>query len=749
MKISLRKNSVSTMLLLKSMPVLLFCLFFSSALIVAGYLRHSERLIAENTRLHAQRVADVIDAEIASAAQTLINQEKTWSSELRTPQDLEKYLDAVVLSNSGFVTFGVITEKGYERQIGDSEFTPSYIQTLEFVRNQDPPIRTTGITSSYGMAMDIWFEFSLKMEGQKKTTIRALYRLKDYMNVVEQIVTTYPETIIVLKLDGANNQRFSVNRLQSDFAEAKSLELNPTRGFETIDLLGASHYVFTRGLKKIQADLIYAPLKSEIDGLRLFTIISFLGLNVIGIGFAGFLIARSGRVQKEFLVSAADNLKKIGFGEEQPIFPYSDTVEYQSFTDAVTELIRLQSEGKVQTEVINKAIFELFACNDSHAALMKCVELICTQCQAETAWFEPFVADQEFYRQEKQRNRKIKGWLWKNHRISDFNLDEVQEIHAGCIERNIVHYTIKANLEVIGTLKAYYTNNVEDRIRLMLDSLISILEKTLARHDAIKKGVLRSTEFDVADTIRKSALSSVGDNSDSRIAQYHKPAERLGGDWFYIIPDKAKDSCYLMMGRVSGQGILQGLLTAGVKGGLDVLDNLIRFSDTDPFKSPEDVIPVIQRAVNSMNKVTESLVTCFVMHVDFVTGAVSVASNGQALPLIVRPNASKSSHVFSVDYESKSEIKNGIQICKTVMQKGDYIVAFSDGLSNSRGFKSEIFERFMVRSLESRQAYHSASELVDDLRNIYNYYTSNKSQNDDVCFIAIKVDEAQSLKKAS
>ncbi len=509
-------------------------------------------MIAENTRLHAQRIADALDVEIASAAQTLINQENNWKTEIRTPQDLEKYTAAIVGSNPGFVTFGVLTEKGFERQIGESDFTPSYIQDLEFIKNQNPPVRTTGITSSYGIAMDIWFEFNLPSESENKTTIRALYRLKDYMNIVQQIVSSYPETII---------------------------------------------------------------------------------------------------------------------------------------------------------------------------------------------GFEPFVADQEFYRQVKQRDLVVKGWQWKNHRISEFNLNEVQDIQASYPDRYVISYTIKANLEVIGTLKAYYTNGAEDLTRLMLDSLISILEKTLARHDAIRKGVLLSTEIDVADTIRKSVLSSARQRSDSRIAQYFKPAERLGGDWFYTIPHEARDCCYFIMGRVSGQGLSQGLLTAGVKGGLDVLDNVIRFSEIDPFKSPAEVIPVIQRVVNSMNKSSENLVTCFVMHVDFATCTVSVANNGHALPIMVRQNPNKAASVFSIDHEKKSVTQNGIQICQTVMQKGDYIVAFSDGLSNAKGFKSDIFERFMVRSLENGQAYESATELVDDLKNIYNYYTSNKPQNDDVCFMAINSDE--------
>ncbi len=736
------------MLFLRSIPLLLFCLSLSSVLIVAGYLRHTKRLTAENTKLHAQRVADALDAEIASAAQTLINQENNWKTEIRTPQDLEKYTAAIVRNNPGFVTFGILTEKGFDRQIGESDFTPSYIQDLEFVKNQNTPVRTTGITSSYGIAMDIWFEFTFPDESENKTTIRALYRLKDYMNIVQQIVTNYPETIIVLKSEGATNQRFSVNRLNSDYSEAKALELNSTRGFEIVDLLGTAHYVSTRSLKKIRADLIYAPLKSEVDGLKLITIFSFLCLNITGLCVTGLLIARTGKVQKEFLVSAADNVRKIGLGEEQPILIYSDIIEHQGLTDAVTELIRLQAEGKVQTKVASKAMFELFACNNSHAALMKCVELICTQCQAETAWFEPFVADQEFYRQEKQRGLLVKGWQWKNHRISEFDLGEAQDIQASYPDRHVTSYTIKANLEVIGTLKAYYANGAEDLTRLMLDSLVSILEKTLARHDAIKKGVLLSTEIDVADTIRKSVLSSASDNSDIRIAQYFKPAERLGGDWFYTIPHKAKDCCYFIMGRVSGQGLSQGLLTAGVKGGLDVLDNVIRFSEVDPFKSPAEVIPVIQRVVNSMNKSSENLVTCFVMHVDFATRAVSVANNGHALPLIVRQNPNRPASVFSIDHEKKSVRQNGVQICHTIMEKGDYIVAFSDGLSNAKGFKSDIFERFMVRSLENGQTYESATVLVDDLKNIYNYYTSNKSQNEDVCFMAIKVDDFQIVKKA-
>jgi len=740
---------VSSMLFLRSVPILLFCLFLSSSLIVTAYLSQSKSLITENIKLHTQRISDSLDAEIALTAQTLMNHEKNWGTVRRGSADIEQFLRALKATSPGFTTFAVLNEKGVDIPIDDLEFSANYIRDLVFFKMQDSPVHTTGITSSHDHAMDIWFEFDLPGRSEEKTIIRALYRLTEYQKVVEQVIKSYPETTVVLRAEGPRGHNLNINWLKSDPVNRKARELNATKGFETVDLLGGAHYVFTSGLEKIPAHVVLASLKSEVDGLRLITIVFFLLFNVIGVGFAGFLIAKSGKVQRDFLLSTADSVKKIGLGEEQPILQYSDVIEYQGLSDAVTELFRLQSEGKVQTKVLNKAMYELFACNDSKSAIIKCVELICTQCHAETAWFEPFVADQEFYRQEKRREKSIKGWQWKNHRITDFDYDKARHVQESYPERQTIHYTIKANFEVIGTLKAFYANGVEDLTRLILDSVVSVLEKVLARHDAIKKNVLYSIEQDVADTIQKSVVSSAENNLDSRVAKYFSPSDILGGDWFFIIPNKDKDSCYFIMGKVAGQGLAQGILTAGVKGGLDVLDNLIRSNETDPFKSPAEMIPVIQRVVTAMNKQAESLLSCFVMHVDFSTGAVNIASNGHSLPLIVRTTGNKTSIVHSFKEESSSATENGIQIRQAIMKKGDFVVAFSDGLANAKGLKSEIFERFMVRSLESGQVYQSANELVEDLKNIYNYYTTNKKQNDDVCFMAIKVDDDHSVKKTA
>jgi serine phosphatase RsbU (regulator of sigma subunit) len=748
------RNRVVAGVLIRFLPLVLLAVSLSGALFSFWYFRDSERSARSLIRLQTEAVADAIDAELETSLLNLENHIRNWSEPVASFADetamirVRTFLAELGQAHPAFV-FGVIEAGSQLERIGeDQNFTDNYIKSLDLFALSGRTFRTTGFTEVNSRSLDIWFVYNLKNASGEEIRLRSLLRLSRYFVKMNPALTRFPESIFVLKAETAKGRPQLISAQQKSAVTAKLPEIAPEGNMRRINVLGDTHVTWSVALKNYPASVIYAPMESDLLGDRTLHVLLFAGVALSGIAGAGLLVFRFSRRQAGYVASASDAINKLRLGTDGSM-QQPDIPEFIELADAIGALGRSIDENRIRSRVVNKSMLELFACNDSTSAVMKCVELICTQCLADTAWFEPFISEQDFYRAEKNNDRVAPGWQWKNHRIVEIDREDVVRLRAHYPEQNVLVYGVKFGYESIGTLKAYYSGSVQEIVRLMLDSLVSILEKTLARHDAIKKGVLLSTELDFAKTIQKSIVSAGSVvESDPRIAQFYRPADRLGGDWFYVIQNKEYDGCYMIMGSVAGGGISQGLLTSGVKGGLDVLDHLIRSRDVDPFRSPAEIIPLLQRIVVAMNKMTDISITCFVAHVDFRTRCLRVANQRHSLPIIVRPDAGRTGVVTLTECSSR-RTENGIEIMEATLNPGDFLVACSDGLTHAKGFKSEIFERFMVSAIEKSEGYADATALRDDLKHMYDYYTSSKKQQDDVCFMVVKVEDQEEVRQSA
>lgn len=750
-----KRSGVTAGALLRVFPVVLFCLSIGGGVLAHRYFTDIEDLSRSQIKLQADSVAEAIDAELEHALLVLETHLQSWRpptgelSEPGTASVLSTFVRELSVKNAGFVFSAIEHPEHIERVGQDQRFTNRYIVTRDLFSLEGRTVQTTGVTEVNSRSLDIWFRFTLRNSSGEGVNVRTLLRLVRYFEKIDPVLERYPNAMFVLKADTAKGKSQLISAQQSDDVLAKLPEIASWDNMHPIMLLGDRHLTWKVALKHIPADVIYAPIESDLTGGVFLPIFFFGTVAFFGVAIAAFFLVRFTRKQSRLIYGAADLLKQIQLGNDGLVGKKSEIPEFRALSESIEHLMKSMDENRARAKVINKSMLELFACGDSSAAITKCVELICTQCLADTAWFEPFVSDQDFYRPLKNGEKAAVGWHWKNHRIVEIDQEDIAKLQAKYPEKRVVVYAIKFGYESVGTLKAYYENGAKELTRLMLDSLVSILEKTLARHEAVKKGVLLSTELDFAKTIQKSIVSagSILEN-DPRVAQFYRPADRLGGDWFYVIRNNEFDGCYLIMGSVAGGGISQGLLTSGVKGGLDVLDHLIRTRDVDPFNSPAEMIPLLQRIVVAMNKMSEISITCFVAHIDFRTKRLRVANQRHSMPIIVRPSEQGPRVVLLTDCcDIKTE--SGIEVVETTLSAGDFLVAFSDGLTHAKGFKSEIFERFMISAIEKSPGYQDATALRDDLRQIYDFYTSGKKQDDDACFMVVKVDDEQNFVKSA
>jgi serine phosphatase RsbU (regulator of sigma subunit) len=74
------------------------------------------------------------------------------------------------------------------------------------------------------------------------------------------------------------------------------------------------------------------------------------------------------------------------------------------------------------------------------------------------------------------------------------------------------------------------------------------------------------------------------------------------------------------------------------------------------------------------------------------------------------------------------------------LRHGDFLVVYTDGLTEVKDLKSRIFGRFLFRSLRKPGRYESAAALKDEILAMFRYYTQGQPVDDDVCFLVVGID---------
>src|SRR5438270_3967 len=106
--------------------------------------------------------------------------------------------------------------------------------------------------------------------------------------------------------------------------------------------------------------------------------------------------------------------------------------------------------------VLHKSIMELFACNDVDALLRKSVELACTQCQGEIAWFLPARQGHQVNFAEEQIFVGLHGWRWKNHRSAPIDQKEASGVWRRVDGDRVFTFSLKNQTQELGVLRVAY-----------------------------------------------------------------------------------------------------------------------------------------------------------------------------------------------------------------------------------------------------------------------------------------------------
>jgi len=224
-----------------------------------------------------------------------------------------------------------------------------------------------------------------------------------------------------------------------------------------------------------------------------------------------------------------------------------------------------------------------------------------------------------------------------------------------------------------------------------------------------------------------SGTVTLPDNSPFAIHAFIRPARQIGGDLYDFFWND--ESLYFCIGDVTGKGVGAALVMAMTK----TLFRAYAVFQYDPAR--------LLSAVNArLNEETDPsmFVTAFCGFLDLRSGRLLYSNAGHEPPLIMR--AGKSSQRL----ESKSGVPLGALrsfkyvVEKTVLQPGDTVFLYTDGVTEAANRAEELFSIHRLRDVVDRSGVSEPSYVVQEVKDSVDRFADGTPQSDDIAMLCVQ-----------
>lgn len=584
--------------------------------------------------------------------------------------------------------------------------------------------------------------------------IYAEVSLKSWMSVTRQILKNHATLLAALlpTVKGADPIRLNVEADALFWAKVAAIRSGKSAATEQ-DIDDEPHHVMFQEVEWVRAKLVVAEPLASIYASPKQVLITYVVIMVslfMALGVMILVLARSitGRVRQ-----VAEAATAIADGRLEARVTVKGQDEIALLANTFNRMGDSLEHSHQRMRVLYKSIMELFACNDADAILRKAVELACTQCLGEAAWFLPEQQGHEVAYADAAVFVGLHGWAWKNHRSVEIDAREASGIWRRVDGDRVFPFMMKNQGSPVGVLKVAYRTAPDEHMVSLLHSLISLVEMALVKQEQVRRGALVSTELGMAEAVQRNIMSeNLRVSRSNRLAYHYQPASRLGGDWFYLIEDKDNDQLFVVMGDVTGHGLAQGLVTTAVKGALDVIEHLLHGEGFGKTHGPKELVTLLETVVWRVAGPIQLTMTCLAAAVDFKRNEIRICNAGHTFPILIRGEGetNAASHLSKNQQPLLGPSRDHRYEETTYpLQPNDMLVIYTDGLSDAKNLKSGIFGRFLFRGLKKAKSFTSALGLKEEILEMFRYYTQESRVDDDVCFLVVHVSPDEESAKRS
>jgi len=258
-------------------------------------------------------------------------------------------------------------------------------------------------------------------------------------------------------------------------------------------------------------------------------------------------------------------------------------------------------------------------------------------------------------------------------------------------------------------------------------AIISIENAHLFKETLIKQRLEKDLE--TARNIQNNLLPKVIPSfTNLEISAYNSSAKMVGGDYYDIV--KVNDNEILVaVADVSGKGVPAALLMANLQA---FLKSIIK--QNLPLSDATNLINDLVSENTSMG----SFITFFWGIFNRVTCEFTYVNAGHNPPLFFKKcklNKLKKGGIIlgvlptTIPYASDT----------IVMEKGDVIVLFTDGITEAMNDKGEEFTDERLEKLSQNLCNEASSKILDEIKKSVEKFASGTEQSDDITCLVLKV----------
>lgn len=236
------------------------------------------------------------------------------------------------------------------------------------------------------------------------------------------------------------------------------------------------------------------------------------------------------------------------------------------------------------------------------------------------------------------------------------------------------------------------------------------------------------TELNVAKEIQMSSLPPASfQNEDLEIVAELKATKEVGGDFYYydILDD---EHAAILVGDVSGKGVPAAMFMMKT---MTCFKNFIA-----PNKKPSEILDRVNKNIYKDNT-NQMFVTCFLAIINTKNGEVTFANAGHNPPIYGSNHNYKyleCNHGFILGAMEKCLAKD-----ETIkLNKGDRILLYTDGITESRNEKGEFFGEKRFIELMNKFDFSTQIEIHKNLRDTILEFVGNSEQADDITVLSLE-----------
>lgn len=216
-------------------------------------------------------------------------------------------------------------------------------------------------------------------------------------------------------------------------------------------------------------------------------------------------------------------------------------------------------------------------------------------------------------------------------------------------------------------------------------------------------------------------------------------ASECGGDWWHYFNDGSPFHV-LVIADATGHGVGAALVTAMAYSAFrTMLDRTS--SRPDHFNSPAELLSTIHRVLLTTGGGRASM-TCFVGILDERTGILRYASAGHCPALLIREGDAPLGLKTIGNPIGMSSTDPDIVDCEVVLEAGDRLILYSDGLTEGRDASGKPWGKSKLKRTAANLIAANAEEALSQVLEIATSHFSRNELEDDVTIVVVEVDRS-------